>query len=104
MIESVGGQVLADSVAAVCRNGRVITCGAHAGEQVALDIIEIFRKHVMLHGSHYASKREVAHVFGLIAAGKLTPVIAARLPLEDVHEAARRTAERDFFGKMILLP
>ena len=104
VIESVGGAVLADSIAAVCRNGRVITCGAHAGEKVALDIIEIFRKHVMLHGSHYASKREVAHVFRLIAAGKLKPVIDARLPLADVRQAAERTANRNFFGKMVLLP
>ncbi len=104
VIESVGGRVLADSIGAVCRNGRVITCGAHAGEQVELDIIEIFRKHVMVHGSHYASKREVAHVFRLIAAGKLTPVIDARLPLDEVRQAAERIANRDVFGKMVLLP
>ncbi len=58
----------------------------------------------MVHGSHYASKREVAHVFRLIAAGKLTPVIDARLPLDEVRQAAERIANRDVFGKMVLLP
>ncbi len=104
VIESVGGAVLAQSIAAVCRNGRVITCGAHAGERVELDVIELFRKHVMLHGSHYASRLEVGHVFRLVAAGRLKPVIHARLPLQEARQAATLTANRDFFGKMVLLP
>ena len=103
-IESVGGDVLVQSIDAVCENGRLITCGAHAGEVVPINIIELFRKHMMLHGSHFAGKREVAHVLKLIHEGKMTPVINAVMPFSEVREAARKTAERDVFGKMVLIP
>ena len=104
VIESVGGDVLVQSIDAVCENGRLITCGAHAGETVPINIIELFRKHMMLHGSHFAGKREVAHVLKLVSEGKLSPVINAVMPFSEVQESARKTAERDVFGKMVLVP
>ena len=42
VIESVGGDVLRQSIDAVCFNGRLVTCGAHAGEEVPLNVIELF--------------------------------------------------------------
>lgn len=104
VIESVGGDVLVQSIDAVRNNGRLITCGAHAGEIVPLNVIELFRKHMMLHGSHLAGRREIAHVLQLVADGRLNPVIHATMPLAEAREAARKTAERDVFGKMVLLP
>ena len=104
VIESVGGAVLTGSIEAVCANGRVIVCGAHAGEHVDLDAIALFRKQICLQGSHYASRFEVAHVMNLVAAGKLTPVIQARFALEDARQAAALMASRDVFGKIVLNP
>lgn len=104
IIESVGGDVLLKSIDAVAFNGTVVTCGAHAGELVKLNIIELFRKHVRFQGSHYASKHEVAHVLKLVAAGKLKPVIHKVAALADIQEMARLTANRTFFGKMVLVP
>ena len=104
VIESVGGAVLAQSIEALCRNGRLITCGAHAGERVEIDVIELFRKHISVHGSHYASKIEVAHVLGLVAAGRLTPQIETRFPLAEAQKAAALIASRSVFGKLMLIP
>ena len=104
VIECVGGDVLVQSIDAVGLNGSLITCGAHAGEIVPINIIEIFRKHMRVQGSHFAGRREVAHVLGLIAEGRLEPVIFGAYPLEDAPTAARHAAERSFFGKMVLLP
>lgn len=104
VLESVGGEVLTKSLQALRRAGRLITCGAHRGERVELDVIELFRKHITLQGSHYASRREVAHVLKLVARGKLRPAIHAVLPMREVQAAATLVAERDFFGKLILTP
>ena len=104
IIECVGGAVLSHSIDAAAVNGRLITCGAHAGEHIDLNVIELFRKHMRLQGSHYASKLEVGHVLGLVADGKLSPVIHATYALADVKEAAVLAANRSFFGKMVLLP
>jgi len=40
----------------------------------------------------------------LIAAGKLTPRIHARLPLGEAAEAQRMIEKREQFGKVLLLP
>ncbi len=104
VIESVGGEVLRQSIDAVCFNGRLITCGAHAGEVVPINIIELFRKHMMLHGSHFCGRRELQRVFALMAEGTLAPVIHKVYPLAEIQEAARRTANREVFGKMVLVP
>ncbi|MBM3516453.1 MAG: zinc-binding dehydrogenase [Alphaproteobacteria bacterium] len=104
VIESVGGAVLQQSLAALRKAGRLITCGAHAGERVEIDVITLFRKHIRLQGSHYASRREVAHVLGLIGRGELKPLIHGVYPFAEVQTAARHAANRDFFGKMVLTP
>jgi NADPH:quinone reductase-like Zn-dependent oxidoreductase len=104
VIESVGGDVLLQSIEALAFNGSLVTCGAHAGETVPLNVIELFRKHIRLQGSHYASRREVQRVFELIAAGALKPVIHGVYPLKDYAKAAALIANRDFFGKMVLVP
>jgi NADPH:quinone reductase-like Zn-dependent oxidoreductase len=104
VIESVGGDILLGSIDALAFNGSLITCGAHAGEQVNLNVIELFRKHIRLQGSHYASKVEVAHVLGLVAAGHLHPLIHKTFPLSDVQDAAEMTADRSVVGKLVLIP
>ncbi len=57
-----------------------------------------------IHGSHFCGRRELARVFALMAEGRLAPVIDTVYPLADIQEAARRTAEREVFGKMVLVP
>lgn len=46
----------------------------------------------------------MAEVLALYDAGRLKPVISARLPLEDWTEAFRRFAERRVSGKIVMLP
>ncbi|MFC3229788.1 zinc-binding alcohol dehydrogenase family protein [Marinibaculum pumilum] len=104
VIESVGGEVLRQSIDAVRPDGHLVTCGAHAGEIVPVNVIELFRKRMHFHGSHFCGRRELAHVFGLVAQKRLQPVIHAAMPMSQVREAAARTADRNFFGKMVLIP
>lgn len=101
-IESVGGEVLTESLDALRHGGRLVTCGAHAGETVPLDVIDLFRKQITIHGNHYAPRLQVAHVLKLVAEGKLAPAIHATFDLADVQDAARATADRSVFGKMLL--
>lgn len=104
VIESVGGDVLLKSLEATKRDGMVVTCGAHAGEEIELDVVQFFRKHVRFQGSVLATRPETDQVFRLVADGKLNPVIHATMPLENAREAATLTANRNFFGKMVLIP
>src|SRR6478672_8880051 len=43
VIDTTGGPLFADHLAAMARDGRLVTCGAHAGEVVPLDIVKLFQ-------------------------------------------------------------
>lgn len=104
VMESVGGEVLARSLAALAKNGSVVTVGAHAGEVVPVDVILLFRHQWSLIGSVRATAEEIRHCVDLVAEGKLAPVIHATLPLAQAAEAHRMLEAREQFGKVLLLP
>jgi NADPH:quinone reductase-like Zn-dependent oxidoreductase len=104
VIEHVGGDLFGASLNSLRKNGRLVTCGGHAGEVVELDIIPVFRNEWSVIGSRTGTVRETELVMDLIAAGKLNPRIHARLPLAEAAEAHRIIEEREQFGKVLLLP
>jgi NADPH:quinone reductase-like Zn-dependent oxidoreductase len=104
VMESVGGEVLAASLAALAKDGSVVTVGGHAGEVVPVDVILLFRSQWSLVGSVRATADEIRHCVELAGEGKLTPVIHAALPLEQTAEAHRILEAREQFGKVLLVP
>ena len=104
VMEHVGGEVFTKSLQCLARGGIIVTVGAHAGEVVEFDIIPFFRKELRLAGSKNASVLELRKVMGLVADGKLKPVVHQALPLAQAAEAHRVVDSRDFFGKVVLLP
>ena len=101
-IEMVGGAVLQQSLDALALNGRLATCGAHAGEKVEIDMIEFFRKQITMTSCHFAPKSTNNEVLRLMEQGKLRPVIGEVLPLAEMRTAHERLADRAVFGKIVL--
>ena len=104
VVDSVGGDILLRSLDALAWGGRLATCGAHAGEQVTVNVIEFFRKQITVYGTHGAPKSQINEVFGLVAAGKLEPIVHERFPLAEAESAHRLADSRQVFGKILLLP
>lgn len=104
VMEHIGGAVFTESLKCLARGAIIVTVGAHAGEVVEFDIIPFFRKELRLAGSKNASVLELRKVMGLVAEGKLKPIIHKALPLAQAAEGHRVVDSRDFFGKVILLP
>jgi NADPH:quinone reductase-like Zn-dependent oxidoreductase len=102
--DMVGGERLRDAIAAVALGGRIVSVGAHGGEYVELDMIELFRKHISLHGCGRSTRAIFGEVLRLMMAGKLKPVIHARFPLAGAADAHRLMESRAFFGRMIMDP
>ncbi len=104
VMEHIGGAVFTESLKCLARGAIIVTVGAHAGEVVEFDIIPFFRKELRLAGSKNASVLELRKVMGLVAEGKLKPIIHKALPLAQAAEGHRVVDSRDFFGKVVLLP
>ena len=104
VMEHIGGEVFTESLKCLARGAIIVTVGAHAGEVVEFDIIPFFRKDLRLAGSKNASVLELRKVMGLVADGKLKPIIHKAFPLAQAAEGHRVVDSRDFFGKVILLP
>jgi len=102
--DHVGGDVFVQSLGLLRPGGRLATCGAHAGETVALDIIELFRAERTIIGSRTFTRPELETVVRLVADGHLNPVIDSVLPLAQMAEAHEKLERRDHFGKVVITP
>lgn len=103
VFEHVGGSLWGGALAVLRRGGRLVTCGAHGGERVPLDIIDLFRRQIALLGAYSAPTRSVREVIRLVADGVFHPVIHATLPLGDASRAHALLAAREAFGKVVLV-
>jgi NADPH:quinone reductase-like Zn-dependent oxidoreductase len=104
VIEHVGGEVFEKSVRAVRAGGRIVTCGATAGFHPQIDLRHIFFRQVEVLGSTMGSKADLLAVLGHVAAGRLSPVVHAAMPLAAAADAHRMLEARQAFGKIVLEP
>jgi NADPH:quinone reductase-like Zn-dependent oxidoreductase len=103
-IEHVGGRMFEQAVAALARDGRLVTCGATIGNEIGLDLNLLFGRHLSLLGSWMGRRDELVEVLEHIGAGRLRPVVDTVLPLAEARRAHERIEARQMFGKVVLVP
>ena len=104
VIEHVGGPVFERAVAALTRNGRLVTCGNTFGGLASLDLDLVFGRHLTLLGSWMGRRSELLQVLPFIRDGRLKPVLDSALPLAEARRAHERLERRESFGKIVLVP
>lgn len=99
-----GGDTWRDTQRVVSHGGRILTCGATAGFELATDAryLWTFEHHYI--GSNGWSVEDLERLLGLIRDGRLKPVIDRVLPLEAAAEGERLLEEREVIGKVLLRP
>ena len=102
--EHVGGRMFELAVASLARDGRLVTCGATIGHQVALDLNLLFGRHLSLLGSWLGRRGELVEVLKHVRARRLRPVVDTVLPLAEARRAHERIEARQMFGKVVLVP
>lgn len=102
VIDHVGGEVLARSVLATVNGGRIVTCGATAGQVAPIDLRHVFFRQIAILGSTMGSKSLLFPILEHVAAGRLRPVVDRILPLWDARQAHRVLERREAFGKIVL--
>lgn len=104
VVEHVGAATWEKSVAALTRNGRLVICGTTSGTEGRLDLWQLFAKQLRLIGSYGGSRAELRTVLRLVADGRLRPTIHATYDLDGVATAQTVMANRQQFGKLIVMP
>ena len=102
VIENVGAATWKDSLRAVRRGGRIVTCGATSGPIGETDIRLVFWKQIHIIGSTMANAREFHDVMRLFFAGTLKPIVDEVVDWKDGAAAQRKLAEGKQFGKIVL--
>ncbi len=104
VVDCVGGDSWAKSLAALVKGGRLVTCGATTGANPPTDIRRIFWNHLSIFGSTLGSRQEFEQVLRFVEAAKIKPVIDKSFPLADARAAQTRLETGQQFGKIILVP
>jgi 2-desacetyl-2-hydroxyethyl bacteriochlorophyllide A dehydrogenase len=103
-IEHVGGEVLRKCFECLARGGTIVTCGATAGNEAALNLWPFFVKQQRLIGSYSRNSADLKATLEWAAAGKLKPVIHAVFPLDRTAEAFTALRSRTVLGKVLVDP
>ena len=104
VIDNLGGDVLATSIAAAKATGVIVAFGFAAGPEVKFDIRSLFFEQKELKGSMASDKSDLEFGLQLVSEGKITPLLDRTLPLSEAAEAHRLVANNEVTGSVALLP
>jgi NADPH:quinone reductase-like Zn-dependent oxidoreductase len=102
VVEHVGSATWDESVKALAKGGRIVTCGATTGAEVATDLRYVFSRELTVYGSYMAGTGELPEVVKLFQEGRLKTVVDSVFPLEKAADAQVRMEGSTHFGKIVL--
>jgi NADPH:quinone reductase-like Zn-dependent oxidoreductase len=102
VVDSVGGDSYAQSLASLVKGGRLVTCGATAGARPQTDLQRIFWNQLSVFGSTMGNRREFTEMLNFVRKRGVRPVIDQVFPLADGATAFARMEAGKQFGKIVL--
>lgn len=114
ILDVVGAAYLERNLAALAPDGRLVVIGLQRGRRTELDLGLLLSRRASVHGTTLrarpaAQKAAIVadvreHVWPLVAAGVVRPVVHARLPLAEAPRAHELLESGAVFGKVLLVP
>jgi NADPH:quinone reductase-like Zn-dependent oxidoreductase len=102
VVDSVGEATWTQSLGALGRRGRLVTCGGTSGPMVTTDVRRLFWNQWSILGSTMGNDAEFDAIVEHFRAGRLQPPIDGVHPLEDARGAFERMASGRQFGKLVV--
>ncbi len=113
ILDMVGALYMADNLAALRDDGRLVLIAFLKGSRAEVDFMEVMRRRLTITGSTLrprppAEKRRLrdavlAHVWPWVAEGKVRPVIDSTFPLAEAAKAHARMDSGEHAGKIVLV-
>ena len=104
VVNFTGGATWAPCLRAARPGGRVLTCGATAGHDPRTDLRYIWVRELDVLGSNSYSQDDVARAVALAGEGRIAPIVGHTFALSETGAAQRLMEDRDFFGKIVVVP
>lgn len=112
IVDSIGGQVTADSLDLLAPLGRLVVYGAASGELPRLPAASVYALRSVAGFSLMAwraarpgqARQEMAEVAGYAAEGRLRTVVQATFPLAEAARAHAVLEDRSRLGRVLLVP
>lgn len=102
VVDSVGEATWAQSLGALGRAGRLVTCGGTSGPMVTTDVRKLFWNQWSILGSTMGNDAEFAAIVERFSAGLLRPPVDRVYPLSQGRAAFERLEAGEQFGKIVV--
>jgi NADPH:quinone reductase-like Zn-dependent oxidoreductase len=102
VIDSVGEATWPQSLMALGKRGRLVTCGGTSGPIVQVDVRRMFWNQWTLMGSTMGNDAEFDAMTGFLRHGSLQPPVDSVWPMEEAPAAYARLASGAQFGKVVV--
>jgi len=102
VVDNVGQATWKQSLLALGRRGRLVTCGATSGPMVQTDVRRLFWNQWSILGSTMGNDDEFDAVVAELRQGRLLPPVDSVYPLANGRAAFERLASGKHFGKVVI--
>jgi NADPH:quinone reductase-like Zn-dependent oxidoreductase len=102
VIENVGEATWDQSLRALARGGRLVTCGATTGPMVTIDLRRLVWYQWSILGSTMGNAAEYQEVVRLLGAGELRPLVDRVFPFTEGRAAFERLERGEQLGKIAI--
>lgn len=112
ILDMVGGEYLPRNVKALADDGRLVQIAFLQGPKVTLNFAQVMTRRLTITGSTLRPQSDTAkaaiaealetHVWPLLEAGRVAPVIDSHFPLTDAAAAHARMESSEHIGKIVL--
>jgi len=102
VLDTVGEATWTQSLVALGRRGRLVTCGATSGPMVQMDVRRLFWNQWDIMGSTMGNEAEFDAVTNEFRAGRLTPLVDSVFEISQGRQAFERLQSGQQFGKIVV--
>lgn len=100
----VGGGTFEAVLPCLRTGGRLVTAGAIVGPVVTLDLRVLYLRQRQIIGSTMHTPEHFRALVEAVRIGAIDPLVAATYPLDEIHTAQDRFLQKDFTGKLVIIP
>jgi len=95
-------ETLQEGFDALGRAGTLVALGHVPGSALRVDPERLLMYELVVAGTRYATRAEIAQTMELVRLGRVEPVVGATLPLEELNEALALANDEAVFGRIVL--